>query len=138
VAQAKPQPKEKATKVPPESREKERAEIRAAYHKAAVRRRAASTPSLQAAERALPLERRFPKQAQGKFMLACRAAKGSTSSCECIIVKQELNTKVEVGQLLAELLALEIAFQQNATLEDIRRHRVLSPRKVRQVARQCK
>jgi hypothetical protein len=139
VAEAKPQPKEKATRVPPESREKEQAEIRAAVRRAAVRRRAASTPSLEAAELELPLERRLPKQVQGKFMLACRAAKGSTSSCECIIVRQELDTKVEVGQLLAELLALEIAFeQQHASLKDVRRHRVLAPYKVRQVARQCK
>jgi hypothetical protein len=72
-------------------------------------------------------------------MRACKAAKGSTSSCECIIIKQEANLKVERGQTLAELLALEIAFERaHASLEDIRRHRVPAPRLVRRVIRQCR
>ena len=71
-------------------------------------------------------------------MLECKGAKGSKSSCECILVKQELNTKPEVGQLVAELLALEIAFQhEHASLEDVRTHRVPSPRKIRRLAREC-
>jgi len=101
--------------------------------------RAASTPGLGAAESDLPLNRRYPKELQGKFLRACKAAKGSTSSCECIIVRQEINRKVEVGQSLAELLALEIAFERrHASLEDIRRRRVRAPRLVRQVIRLCR
>ena len=87
----------------------------------------------------MPLKRRYPKELQGKFMLACKAAKGSTSSCECILVRQEANLKVERGQTLAELLALELAFaHEHASLEDIRRRRVRSPRLVRRVVRECK
>ena len=101
--------------------------------------RAAARIGLKAAEADLPLKRRYPKELQGKFMLACKAAKGSTSSCECILVRQEANLKVERGQTLAELLALELAFaHEHASLEDIRRRRVRSPRLVRRVVRECK
>jgi hypothetical protein len=101
--------------------------------------RAAATPTLAVAEMDLPVARRYPKELQGKFMSACKAAKGSTSSCECIIIKQEANLKVERGQSLAELLAVEIAFErEHASLEDIRRHRVPSPRLVRRAIRACR
>jgi hypothetical protein len=70
---------------------------------------------------------------------ACKRAKGSTSSCECIIATQEGNLKVEVGQSLAELLALELAFErEHATLEAIRRHRVPSPHLVRRAVLKCR
>jgi hypothetical protein len=101
--------------------------------------RAAARVGLQAAERDVPLKRRYPKELQGKFMRACKAARGSTSSCECIIARQEANLKVERGQTLAELLALEIAFErEHASLEDIRRRRVPAPRLVRRVVRACR
>jgi hypothetical protein len=144
--------KPKATKAKPERKQKpaaakgeqkETAAEAEAYQrykrKQEAARRAAARPGLEAAEARLPVKRRYPKDLQGKFMVLCKAAKGSTSSCECIIVKQELNTKLEIGQTLAELLALEIAFQrEGASLEDIRQHRVLSPRVVRRVTRECK
>jgi hypothetical protein len=101
--------------------------------------RAAARTGLEIAETDLPFNRRYPKDLQGKFMLACKAAKGSASSCECIIIRQEANLKVERGQSLAELLALEIAFErQHASLRDIRRRRVRSPRIVRRVVRECR
>jgi outer membrane biosynthesis protein TonB len=104
-----------------------------------ARERAAHTPALAFAEAQLPRRRRYPKELQGKFMVACKAAKGSTSSCECIVAKQELNRKIEVGQGLAELLAVELAFQQQgASLEDVRRHRVKTPSGVRRVFRECR
>jgi hypothetical protein len=107
--------------------------------KFAADRRAAATPGLAAAEAKLPLKRRYPKELQGRFLRACKSAKGSTSSCECIIVKQELNNKLERGRTLAELLALEIGIEkERASMEDIRRHRVPSPSVVRQVVRECK
>jgi hypothetical protein len=152
VAQAKREQKQKAAEAAREQKEKaakaerERKEQAAeaelfqrARRKTEAERRAAARPGLEGAELRLPRKRRYPKELQGKFMVSCKAAKGSTSSCECIIVKQELNTKLELGQTLAELLALEIAFQrQSASLEDIRRHRVPSPRLVRRVTRECK
>ena len=122
----------------PERKESPEAENRRLVRKREANRRAAARPTLQVAEMDLPLKRRYPKELQGKFMRACTAAKGKTSSCECIIVKQEANLKVERGQTLAELLALEIAFSRGATLADIRRRRVRSPRLVRRVIRECR
>jgi len=114
-------------------------ETRRILQKQKINERAAARIGLQAAEADLPLKRRYPKELQGKFMRACKAAKGSTSSCECIIVRQEANLKVERGQTLAELLALEIAFERDhAKLEDIRRRRVPSPRIIRRVVRACR
>jgi hypothetical protein len=101
--------------------------------------RAAGTQILGAAEADLPLNRRYPKELQGKFLRACERAKGSSSSCECIIARQEANLKVETGQSLAELLALELAFErEHATLEAIRRKRVPSPRLVRRAVIKCR
>jgi len=101
--------------------------------------RAAGTRILGAAESDLPRNRRYPKELQGKFLRACKAAKGSTSSCECIIVRQEANLKLERGRTLAELLALELAFaREHASLEDIRRRRIRSPHEVRKIVRQCR
>jgi hypothetical protein len=101
--------------------------------------RAAGTQILGAAEQDVPPNRRYPKELQGKFLRACTAARGSRSSCECIIARQEGNLKVERGQSLAELLALELAFErEHASLQDIRRARVPSPRLVRQVVRVCR
>ena len=114
-------------------------ETRRIVQKRKTNERAAARIGLEAAEADLPLKRRYPKELQGKFMRACRTAKGSTSSCECIIIKQEANLKLERGQTLAELFALEIAFERDhASLEDIRRRRVRSPRIIRRVVRACR
>jgi hypothetical protein len=141
VAAAKREQQEKVAAAMREQKEKAAsAEILQRYQrKLEAARRAAARPGLEAAEARLPVKRRYPKDLQGKFMVLCKAAKGSTSSCECIVVKQELNTRLEMGRTLAELLALEIAFQrEGASLEDIRRHRVVSPRVVGRVTRECK
>ena len=133
--------KPKTAEAKPEQKTDAEAEAtRRILHNKQANEHAAARIGLQAAEADLPLKRRYPKELQGKFMRACKAAKGSTtSSCECIIVRQEANLKVERGQTLAELLAVEIAFErEHATLEDIRRHRVRSPRLVRRVVRACR
>jgi type IV secretory pathway VirB10-like protein len=133
--------KEKAARVERERKEKaaEDESVRRLRAKVEAQRRAAARPGLEAVEARLPLKRRYPKVLQGKFLVSCKAAKGSRSSCECIIAKQELNLKLEKGQTLAELLALEIAFEkEGASLEDIRRHRAPSPRGVRKVTQECK
>jgi hypothetical protein len=141
AGQAKAEPKQKAAEAVPEQKETaaEREAFARHLRKVAADRRRAAIPGLEAAEARLPKKRRYPKELQGKFLGLCKAAKGSTKSCECIIVKQELNTKVEVGQSLAELLALEIAFQrEGASLEDVRQRRVPAPRIVRRVTRECR
>ena len=50
-------------------------------------------------------------------------AKGSPSSCECVVVKQELRP-VERAQSIAELIVLEAALAQGITLEQAARHRI--------------
>ena len=133
--------KEKAPEAKPESKEAaaEAREYRRRTRERETKERAAAKPGLEFAEAQLPKSRRYPKELQGKFMLACKAAKGSTSSCECIVAKQELKRNIEVGQGLAELLALELAFERkHASLADVRRHRVPSPVGVRRVARECR
>jgi hypothetical protein len=122
-AEAKPKPEPTVTEI---------------LRKRKVNERAAARTGLEIAESDLPFNRRYPKELQGRFMLACKAAKGSTSSCECIIVRQEANLKIERGRSLAELLALELAFErEHASLRDIRRRRVRSPRVVRRAVREC-
>jgi hypothetical protein len=141
AAEAKAKQKEQAA-IADRERKKKAAEdehVRLLRRKVEGERHAAARPGLESVEARLPLKRRYPKVLQGKFLVACKAARGSTSSCECIIAKQELKLNLEQGQTLAELLALEIAFQkEGASLEDVRRHRVPSPRGVRRVTVECK
>jgi len=125
------------SRAPSESQEAR--EARRVLKKHEATERAAKTLRLDAVEQSLPPRRRLPKEIQGKFMQACRKAKGSQLSCECVVAKQELRTSVEIGRLVAELLAVEIAFQnQHASLADVRNHRVLSPAQIRKVTNECK
>ncbi len=59
-------------------------------------------------------------------MAVCTAAKGSKSSCECIIFKYEA-MNVEEGQSLSELLGLTVALK----------HRIKITRRAQQFAKQC-
>ena len=121
------------------SESQEAREARRVLQKHEAVERAAKTLRLDAVDQSLPPRRRLPKEIQGKFILACRKAKGSQLSCECVVAKQELRTKVEIGRLVAELLAVEIAFQnEHASLADVRNHRVLSPAQIRKVTNECK
>jgi hypothetical protein len=125
VAKAKPEVKKTSAKVEPRHTKREK-------------ERAAARPTLALVESELPPKRRFPKELQGQFMIACKGAKGSNSSCECIIINQEIDVRTEVGQLLAELLAVELAFRHGASLEDAMRHRVPLPPKVARAAATCR
>jgi hypothetical protein len=58
---------------------------------------------------------RYPKRLRLAFVNACEGAKGSPSACECVITKQTL-AKVEKGQAIAEVLALEAALTQHIPL----------------------
>jgi hypothetical protein len=73
---------------------------------------------LQAAAGAVPRKKQYSIEEQTKFMGLCEKANGGSAShlkCECVLVKQELR-KLETGQTLAELLALEFALQQGVSL----------------------
>lgn len=137
VAEAKPERKEKAAETKLERKEKAAKAKRESEAKRSKRNAGGANPTLEAAERQLPLGRRYPKDLQRKFMVRCEAAKGSTSSCECVVAKLETST-VEEGQVIAELLAVEFAFHEGASLEDAMRHRVRLPRPVARIAQACR
>jgi hypothetical protein len=76
------------------------------------------------------------------FLAACTAAKGSPSNCECIFTTAE-KSNAEKGESIAELLGLEVAFKgglttgRPATLEEILRHTVKAPQRIRGFAEAC-
>ena len=53
---------------------------------------------------------RYPQEVVSKFTKTCKAGGGSTAVCACIIRGQELR-KVERGQSIAEMFALELAMK---------------------------
>lgn len=86
----------------------------------------------------VPPQKLFANRAQRTFIAACEAAKGSHSSCECVLARQEISN-VEKGQSVAETLALEAAMQRpGASLEALRLHHVLLPRGVKHSLELCK
>jgi hypothetical protein len=66
-------------------------------------------------EGSVPVKKRYTGQEQIKFMQNCEAAKTSHPDCECVLVKQELS-KVETGQSLVEVLALEFALSEGVSM----------------------
>jgi hypothetical protein len=78
----------------------------------------------------------YPKFLELNFIASCEAAKGSSSSCECILSKQE-KSNVEKGQSLAELVALQVAFKEGVSLEKVTRHGVPVPIGIKRAAEQC-
>jgi hypothetical protein len=78
----------------------------------------------------------YPKFIEFSFMSSCEAAKGSRSKCECILIKQE-KSNVEKGQSIAELVALEVAFKEGASLEKAMHHGVPLPVRIKRAAEQC-
>jgi hypothetical protein len=57
----------------------------------------------------------YPRFFQIRFIVSCEAAKGSHSSCECILTKLE-KSPVEKGQSLGELIALELEFKKGVPI----------------------
>lgn len=83
----------------------------------------------------------YPPYLQQNFMTACEAGKGSTSVCMCILTKQEFS-KVESGQSLAEVLALELALHEGRAVTEVRqtvapRRPIALPAGVRLHAEEC-
>jgi hypothetical protein len=72
--------------------------------------------ALEAAAAHVPLRKQYSAREQIKFMHDCnRLAKSPHLTCECVLVKQELR-KIETGQSLAELLALDFAQARGVSL----------------------
>lgn len=104
--------------------------------KASKKRAEAVKPSVQSSEQ-VPLSHRYPRLVQLKFIAGCLAAKGSDSSCECILTKLE-KSNVEKGQSIAEMFALELAFQRGVSLQVAMRHGVRLPHGVQRIAEECR
>jgi len=85
----------------------------------------------------VPPKRLFPKRLAHTFLVACAAAKGSPSSCECILARQELN-KVEQGQSVAEDLVLEAVMEKPGASLEAMRHGVRLPALFKRNLELCK
>ena len=97
VAEAEPKHQESAAEAKPESKAE------------------APKPSAKATPSHVPVSRQYPKPMQSSFIAACKAWKGSASSCECLLASFEMK-KVEKAQSLAELLATEGAMRTGRAL----------------------
>jgi hypothetical protein len=75
----------------------------------------------------------YPRFFQIRFIVSCEAAKGSHSSCECILTRSE-KSKVEKGQSLAELIALELEFKKGVPLRGV----AGLPRRVQRITNECR
>jgi hypothetical protein len=125
----------------PTAAETKAAEVKAAQAKAAEAEQKApesgteaGKPTTGASERQVPLSHRFPKYIQSNFIINCTAARGSASSCECVVVKLE-QSNVEKGRSIAELLVLELALRRGASLEEALRQPL--PEKVQRDVKEC-
>lgn len=92
------------------------AQIRARYRAEGTAEKRAQ---LEATERAARKKHKpYSHYVQVKFTSACQEAKGSASQCTCILSKQEFSN-VESELSFAELVALELAFQRGATIQQV-------------------
>src|SRR5262249_28225998 len=84
-----------------------------------------------------PHSHRYPRAFQLKFIVSCEAAKGSNSSCECILAKQQ-KLKVEKGKSMAELLALELQLKEHhASLRTAAHNGIPAPELVKGAVKAC-
>jgi hypothetical protein len=105
----------KAAETKPKRQEKAAEAKRQAAQKAS-KERTEAVKVLEAAGAQVPLKKQYSAQEQIKFMFSCnRTAKSPHLTCECVLVKQELR-KIETGQSLAELLALNFALSRGVSL----------------------
>jgi hypothetical protein len=132
---SKPAPKPAVAAAKPEHREKAAAAKPEHEQNAAKRSVEAVKPKAGSGEQ-VPRSRRYPRFLQLKFIVSCEAAKGSNSSCECILTKLE-RSDVEKGHSLAELIALELTFKEGASFEAVVHHRVALPLAVQRDAAEC-
>jgi hypothetical protein len=104
----------------------------------AVKPRGVATTPPVAPKRVVAKGHVFPRSVKANFLAACGAAKGSPSSCGCVLAQQELR-KVEKGQSIAELVILEVAMvQKHATLQQTMQRGVLLPEGVQHSLERCK
>jgi hypothetical protein len=70
----------------------------------------------------------YPSDVKHNFMVSCAAAHGSTSSCECLILKYEaLQRELGVDHAMAELLATDVVLKTHLKLN----------RRAKQYAAEC-
>jgi len=78
----------------------------------AIKRKIAAVKrKIEALQGPVPYEKQYDTQEQVGFIEDCIAGNGSRTSCQCVLVKQELR-HVPTGLSLAELLTLENALHE--------------------------
>jgi hypothetical protein len=75
----------------------------------------------------------YPRFFQIRFIVSCENAKGSHSSCECILTKLE-KLPGEKDKSLAELIALELEFKKGVPLRRV----AGLPRLVQRITNECR
>jgi hypothetical protein len=75
----------------------------------------------------------YPRFFQIRFIVSCENAKGSHSSCECILTKLE-KLPGEKDRSLAELVALELEFKAGVPLRRV----AGLPRRVQRITNECR
>jgi hypothetical protein len=85
----------------------------------------------------VPKARRFPPEIYEPFLTACHAGKGSIAGCECILVKLELSNG-EKDRHIAELLTVQLAARQGASVAKIMAGGVVLPAGAQRAAGECK
>ncbi len=86
----------------------------------------------------VPKARQFPPEVYRPYFARCEGAKGAIANCECILVKLELTNGPEKGQLIAELLAVQLALQKGASLTKVMNHGVVLPPNAQRAAGECR
>jgi hypothetical protein len=125
VAPPQPQPREKTPreKTAEAKRKREEGPV-----ENSTERREAARASF---EKAPPHQ--YPRFFQIRFIVRCEHAKGSHSSCECILTKLE-KLPGEKDKSLAELLALELEFKNGVPLRRV----AGLPRRVQRITNECR
>ncbi len=87
--------------------------------------------------RKVPKARLYPPEIYRPFYAECQTAGGNLASCECIVVHLEL-TKVEKERSVAELVALELALKQGATVAQVMAGHAVVPENAQKAATACR
>jgi len=99
--------------------------------------RTVSKPSVKPAKPPLPPGKGpYPAEIKQPFLETCRAAKGSTSSCVCVLTSLE-RSHVEQGESIAELIVLETKLR-SVPLAQVLRGDVRLPSGDEEAAIHCK
>ena len=120
------------TVAPAKPQQEKTAEAKPKFEKGALENRTEAEEAGRASSEKAP-PGQYPRFFQIRFIVSCEAAKGSHSSCECIITKSE-KSNIEKGRSLAELIALELEFKKGVPLRGV----AGLPRHVQRITNECR